>query len=212
MAELEVGSSLPCQRSGGGGGGSRPEGRLLWEASDALSTAATAGSRSKADEGEAGEEDNGDDDEEEEELVEWPATEQLLRQWFFHQVMSLLCAVLGNAVQGAGSSMPRCSPRLHTGCQGCMTQCACPTPLLPQGLWCARRPRLVLALSLLVVGACALGLTRFRWGGLRHGVGQGGELWLARLRLSFNVTATCLAIASVTCLLRIPWRSALPTT
>ena len=170
VAELEVGSSLPRRRSSGGGGG-RPEGRLVWAASDAISTAATAGSRSKADEGEAGEEDNGDD-EEEEELVEWPATEQLLRQWFFHQVMRLFCTVLGNALQGASASMPRCPRRLRTGCQACMSQRACPSPLLPQGLWCARRPRLVLALSLLVVGACALGLTRFRWGGLRHGAGR----------------------------------------
>ena len=53
----------------------------------------------------------------EEDLVEWPAAEQLLRQWYFRQ-----------------------------------------------GLWCARRPRLVLALSLAAVGLCALGLTRFRWG------------------------------------------------
>ncbi|PRW56197.1 Niemann-Pick C1 [Chlorella sorokiniana] len=116
VAELEVGSSLPRRRSGGGGGG-RPEGRLLWEASEAYSTAATAGSgagKSRGEDGEAGDGSKDEEEEEEEELVEWPATEQLLRQWFFHQ-----------------------------------------------GLWCARRPRLVLALSLLAVGACALGLTRF---------------------------------------------------
>ena len=159
VAELEVGSnSLPRRRSGGSG---RPEGRLLWESSEALSTAATAGSAAAKSRGEEAGEGGKDEIEEEEELVEWPATEQLLRQWFFHQVGS----VVRPSWFGVVPIMQLRSRGVHVDhLKACMSSRDPCCYSLPQGLWCARRPRLVLALSLLAVGACALGLTRFRWG------------------------------------------------
>ena len=111
VAALEVGSnSLPRRRSGGRG---RPEGRLLWGSSEALSTAATAGSAAAKSRGEEPGEEGKDEieEEEEEELVEWPATEQLLRQWFFHQVGS----VVRSRWFGVVPSMQLRSSGVHVG-------------------------------------------------------------------------------------------------
>ena len=186
-AVLEASGSLPRRRSG-----ARPSGgRLIWEEEEALSTAATAGSYAYKDQGRSegrgeGEGDKEGEEEEEEELVEWPAAEQLLRQWFFRQVgcsARLCCLDAASAIGCSCDSRSVAGVRLGDGaaalqglqlrcgqaCSGHNTQHSPPRPArLPQGLWCARRPRLVLLLSLLAVGACALGLTRFRWAGLLH--------------------------------------------
>ena len=102
LQEAEAGGSGggPLPRSGKSRGGAG-------SSIDEIETGSVAGASAGGD--------NGNSGGEEEELIQWPAAEQVLRQWYYRQ-----------------------------------------------GLWCARRPLLTLALSLLLVGACALGLTRFR--------------------------------------------------
>ena len=97
--------------AGGSGGGPVPHTGELRGGAGSIHDEIEAGSVAGASAGG----DNGNSGGEEEELIQWPAAEQVLRQWYYRQ-----------------------------------------------GLWCARRPLLTLALSLLLVGACALGLTRFR--------------------------------------------------